>query len=500
MFCKYNPLSISCIWFSFSVFAAVVLFASAHANAEQPSEVLFKKITAIDGVNGRRENVDVLVANGQIMSVTDSIAEPEASAQVVDGRGKFLIPGLWDAHVHLTFDTSVDYRTFFPLAMAYGVTSLRDTGGKIDEMVRVSRFAGSDTSPNLYYSGPLLDGERRVYDGSSASVPEIAVAAPSAEEAVKAVDHLAANGAHFIKAYEMLAPEVFEAIVARAAFHSLPVAAHVPLSMRTKDVIGSGVGDLQHLRNLEFACAENPEALLKERRLLLATFEAPSASRLRSSLHRIQRKKALASLDADNCAALVGSLARSGVVQTPTLTVTSFWGRRLYAEDSWRKTFKLLPAETQKKWSQGAERLTGLPANEQGKAYYEWITRMVSRMSEAGVPIMAGTDAPLSYLTPGLSLHEELAMLVDVGLEPVEALKAATYTPAAFFNLEHKMGSIAPGMVADLVVLNADPTENIRNTTDIDMVVKGGKLLSRDQLDKLLQVAKAPKTQTDSTY
>ncbi len=495
MFFRANHSKISTGLFGLVVSAALFLFGAEQepAQASDRQKILLKQITAIDGINGRREKVDVLIDDGQIVSVTKSETTLPTNAHVIDGIGKFLIPGLWDAHVHLTFDKTVDYRTFFPLALAFGVTSLRDTGGKIDDMVRVSKHANSDDTPNLYYSGPLIDGARRVYDGSSASVPEIAMAAGTIEDAERAVDKLALNGAKFIKAYEMLAPDVFRAIVSKAKLLKLPVAAHVPLSMKTTDVIVSGVRDLQHLRNLEFACSADPDALLKERTELLATLEAPSASRLRSSLHRIQRKKALSNLDSHNCSTLVKSLAAAQVIQTPTLTVTSFWDRRLYADQNWRSSFKLLPLDTQKKWIQGAERLSGFPENEQGKSYYRWIAGMVLELSRAGVPIMAGTDAPLSYLTPGLSLHEELAMLVDIGIEPLNALKAATYTPATFFNLENEIGLIAPGMVADLVVLNADPMANIRNTTKIDIVIKNGKLLDRPKLDELLTAARAPK-------
>lgn len=495
MFSRKNsskiPRAQCCTLLSAMLIIFCALRVPAHAN--EPKEILFRQITAIDGVNGRRENVDVLVQGNQIVSITKSAPTARSNGHIIDGRGKFLIPGLWDAHVHLTFDKTVDYRTFFPLAMAFGVTSLRDTGAQIDDIVRVGKHANTDQTPNLYYSGPLLDGARRVYDGSSASVPEIAIAAPTVEDAERAVDDLFLKGAQFIKAYEMLAPEVYRAVVSRAHAHSLPVAAHVPLSMRTTDVVETGVRDLQHLRNLEFACSENPEALLKERTALLATLKAPSASRLRSSLHRIQRKKALSSLSARNCKALIEALAATQIIQTPTLTVTSFWSRRLYAEESWKNTFKLLPMDTQKKWFQGAERLSSLPENREGVSYYDWITDTVVQMSKAGVPIMAGTDAPLSYLTPGLSLHEELAMLVDIGLEPIDAIKAATYVPATFFNFEHKMGSVAAGMAADLVVLNADPTENIRNTTRIHAVVKNGNLLNRARLDELLAAAQAPK-------
>lgn len=475
--------------------SSALLFLSATGCTVQTTtaakvthDLLIENVTAIDAMNGERQNVDVLIRDGLIARVGTNLNTDGAITirERIDGSGKYLIPGLWDAHVHLTYKKGVDHQTFFPLSLAYGVTSLRDTGGHLDQLTEARAISDSDAlAPNLYVSGPLIDGSNRVYAGQSAGFPNLSVGVGTASEVEAQVDQLAAEGVEFLKAYEMLSPTAFRALVDRAKYHNLPVTAHSPLSMTATQAIQSGIKDMQHLRNLEMDCANDPAGLLEERHQLLEADTERYGGALRSNIHKEQRPKSVSGFDENNCAALVAQMLENGVMQTPTLTITTFLSRKLYAEERWQNSFNLVPAKIAAEWQNSATALSKRPPTENDLAYYKWVMSMVSRLDKAGVPIIAGTDAPIGFLTPGASLHEELAMLVDAGLSPMSALRAATYAPAAFFGIEDTTGLIQAGMTADMVLLNSNPLTNIRNTQNIVSVFKDGRHLSREQLDRL---------------
>lgn len=454
--------------------------------------LVITNVTVIDAVSGVREAQDVTISAGRIVGVVPVGGILPDDARTIDGTGKFLIPGLWDAHVHVAYDEAIDYRTFFPLSLAHGITYLRDTGGHLDRLAPAIEAAKNPRSPDVWFSGPLIDGAERVYDGSSPFYPDISVSAATVDDAVAIVDAHAAAGASFIKAYEMLAPDVFSAVVKRAGEHGLKVAAHVPLSMAVDQVVNSGAADLQHLRNLEFACAQDPEVLQSERQdmlvadLLNEDGEQLTAAARRIAIHQAQRTRALEAQSENGCTSMVTALARAGVAQTPTLTIATFFTRRLFADPAWRATFKLMPESVRAGWETRSKRLIDRAASDDEVAHVDWIKSMLPQLAAAGVPIIAGTDAPIAYLTPGASLHEELNMLVDAGLTPMQALAAATVEPARFLGLEGEMGAIGSDYRADVVLLNANPLEDISNTLAIEAVIKGGLLLERAELDVLM--------------
>ena len=469
---------------------ALVSCATTQSESKAPStkfDLVIQNVTAIDAVQGARANVDVTIVGGQITSV--SAADPaiaHSARQVVDGRGKYLIPGLWDAHVHLAYDPKIGHEVFFPLSLAHGVTYLRDTGGRLDKLAEARAIADSDAiAPDLYVSGPLIDGEKRVYAGQASNFPNISVGVGDAVQAAVQVDALAVQEVDFIKAYEMLSPEAFRAVVERAKYHGLPVTAHSPLSMTAMQAIEAGIKDMQHLRNLEMDCVADPLVLLGERQAAIAADDAEFGGQLRSTLHGLQRGKAIAAQDPDQCAKLIASMRENGVSQTPTLAISRFLSRKLHAEPRWRETFALMPKSVGKGWSERSITFVNREPTEQDRTFDRWLMNMVAELDKAGVSILAGTDAPIAYLTPGASLHEELAMLVEAGLSPLDAIGAATIGPATFLGLEDQLGSVSPGRKADLVLLNENPLTDIRNIAKIHGVLKDGRLLDRSALDSL---------------
>ena len=458
--------------------------------------VIIENITAIDGINGQRDRVNIVVIDDEIQSITPNpisatlLKKSKGNHTRIDGTGRYLIPGLWDAHVHLTYHQDIGHEVFFPLSISHGVTALRDTGGHIENLIPAIEAAAQDaTSPDLFFSGPLLDGKRRIYDGSSDFFPDLSVGLGTAEEARTKVDELAQSGVHFLKAYEMLQPEVFAAITDQAQKYDLPVASHIPLSMTAMDAIEMGTNDMQHMRNLEFACSDNVSELAASRRNALAAVHNIVPNHLRSQIHAKQRTAALTQQNKSNCDRILETLVENDVYQTPTLTISRFFTRRLFAEDRWVETFSYMPKSVAEGWRTRSSALLDTKPDDTALAHDQWILDILKDMGNVGAPIMAGTDAPIAFLTPGASLQEEMIMMVEAGISPIDVLKAATYTPARFLGLELDRGTIAKGMKADLVILSNNPLEDISHIRDIHSVIKDGHVLDRKELDRRLQLA-----------
>lgn len=458
-------------WIRAGWLAAAVLMG-ACAEPGPGADMAFEHVTVIDAAGGVREDQRVVVSGEQVVAVAPMAAPAPAADRVIDGRGRFLIPGLWDMHVHFLYDEALT-EAMAELFLAYGITSVRDTGGNLEELVALrSRLeASDDPAPRVFFSGPLLDGEHVVYDGGDPGRPPLGTAVAAPAEAESAVAELVAAGADFIKIYELVTPEVFEALVAAARQRGLPIAAHVPLTM-TADQAGPRVDSMEHLRNVELACAANWQALLHARRQRIAGFDGDRGYPLRSRIHDDQRLPAIAAYDEARCDSVLGALGQT--TQVPTLRLNAFDLARPYERPDWPQALARLPAAVTQRWATAVE-AHGAQAAEADTTFAEWSLFLAGRMHQAGVPLGAGTDTPITQAIPGYSLHTELALLVRSGLTPMQALEAATLAPARFFGLQGQMGSIAPGQAADLVLLDADPLADIDNTRRIHGVMTRGR-------------------------
>jgi len=460
----------------------------ADRPADPDHALVIAGVAVFDPQTGFQPDRHVLVRGERIVEVATTASAPPSGARVIDGRGLFLLPGLWDAHVHYDFSPGLDHEAMARLFLVNGITSVRDTGGHLPALAAARAAAAEPgaAAPRLYVAGPLLDDANRVYAGTEPGFPDIATGLPGVEAAVAAVDRLAASGVDLIKTYELVSPEVFGALIERAAVHQLPVTAHIPLSMDGLDVAASGIRGMEHLRNLELACARDHAALLAERRRLLANPAGLPGWALRRDIQAAPRQIAFETEHPARCAEVIAALAEHRVFQTPTLTITSGDAARLFADPAWRQTFDYLPHAVGQAWRQSATERLQRPPAALAAAHTRWAVSMIPRLHAAGVPIMAGTDTPIGLLTPGFSLHEELRMLVEAGMPARAALVAATLRPAEFLGIESDFGTVAPGKVADLLLLDADPLADIRNTRRIRAVIRGGALFDRAALDRLL--------------
>jgi len=453
-----------------SLLPAMLLLMSACS--EPPLDgIAIENVTVIDPVSGRAAAQRVVVSDGRILSVAPMTDPAPPVTRTLDAGGGYLIPGLWDMHVHFLYEPLLTDR-MADLFLDYGITSVRDTGGDLAQMkaLREQMAADADPEPRLYFAGPLLDGRFVVYDGGDPGRPKLGTGIPDAETARATVRELKAAGADLIKIYELVDPDVYRVLAEEARAQGLPIASHVPLLM-TADQAGPMADSMEHLRNLELACAANWQELLTTRQQAFRAFVEGRGYDLRSSLHSLQRIPAIEAYDESRCDAVLASLTHT--IQVPTLRLNTVATALPFEDPDWPRALSELPPEVQKSWQAQADAFRDA-ASMADPTFSDWSRFLVGRLKAHGVPIGAGTDTPIGIGIPGWSLHTELEQLVGAGLTPQEALYAATVQPAMFLHLEAQTGQILPGMRADLVLLDNDPLDDIRNTRTIRRVMLGG--------------------------
>jgi len=456
---------------------------------QQDGTLLIKNITTIDAVNGKKEQQYVLIKDNRILAIQDT-EDGMSAPRSIDGSGKFLIPGLWDAHVHLTFEEEVEEH-MFDLFIANGITSIRDTGGQIEELVRLKKEASEMPThrPRVKIAGPLIDGSPRVYDGHRPGVPDISKGVATPEEAREVVTKLADAGVDLIKAYEMLTPELFEAVVDEAAKHNLKVTGHIPLQMTVQQASDMGMASVEHMRNLEMSMVEGAEDKVAERVAIVNASKDSLGYPLRSRMHNMYRFSSLDGITRNGNQTVLNTLNKNQTWQIPTLALVLSFELLPWSDPEWKETFNYLPEKTRTQWLEDTEGMMEVPTSQNQQNYMDWASSMIPAFLENDIPVMAGTDCPIFFLTPGFSLHRELEVLVEqAGISEMAALKTATYNPALYFNMEDELGTIDQGKIADLVVLSKDPLEDINHTTTIEVVIKDGFVHDKVMLEELLSL------------
>ncbi len=463
-----------------------IISCSNQVTIPEDSYVI-KNISIIDPIDGLQSNKHVVITNDIITMILDNDDEIIAKDDnTIDATGKYLIPGLWDAHIHFSFDTNL--APYMPgLFLAHGVTSVRDTGGPIDLVVKMKDLSLNDSikNPNVYIAGPLIDGTPNVYNNSSPSFPLLSIENNDIIEIESNVLGIVDREVDFLKAYEMLTENQFLALMRIAKKRNLSVTGHIPLSMTLSSAVNAGLNGMEHIRNLELSVASNSEELYKERLELLKNPNNLPGSVLRSSIHSKQRLRAIDSFDNNKFQEAVKLLVSQNVWQTPTLLLYRNFSQRTYTDPSFIPELNKLPNHIKQKWIKEITE-TDTIVDKNGLRYSKWLESTVGKLHKKNVPFMAGTDTPIGYLIPGRSLHIELEVLVESGFSNLEAIKTATVNPATFFGIQDKTGRIKNGYKADLVILNSNPLDLIRNTQDISSVIKNGHLLSRKSLDSLM--------------
>ncbi len=445
----------------------VLLFAPASAG-----DLLIRNVNIVDVSTGNiLPRRTILVHGGRIQTIAANVS-PKSGTEVIEGRGRYVIPGLWDMHVHLWYKENQ-----FPMFLAWGVTGIRDMGS---DLARVKHWrteikSGELLGPHIETCGPAVDG----FPSDDAKLPVLMVRTPA--EARSTYDQLEqVLNVDFVKVLSRIPRDAYFALIERARKWGLPVAGHVPYAVTVDEAITARQASIEHLTNVLLACSSDEHKIIAPR---ANAIERRDWASVHTYLDRI-----LSSFDKQKADDLIERMARFSSFQTPTLVMLR---RSTYvdADDLVKDPhLKFIPASIRKTWDDPREDKKRVSEATQAllDREYEKECYIVDQMERGGVPIMAGTDTGDPYTFPGYDLHRELQLLVKAGLTPLQALRTATVIPAEFLNADQSLGTVAQGRMADLVLLDADPLKDIRNTQKISAVVLGGKYLSKAKLDSML--------------
>jgi hypothetical protein len=445
--------------------------AASPLTASAP--IYITHVTVVDTETGNKaQDRTVIIYGDRIADVVDGKGvKVRAGAKVVDGTGKYLIPGLWDMHVHRT---SVD--STYPFYLANGVTGVRDMWGPPDaNKFRTELAAKNVDAPHLYLGSPIVDGSPAYWPNA------IAVGTP--EEARRVVDDQKQKGADFIKVYNRLSREAYFAIIEESRKQNIPVEGHVPDRISAWEATAAKQKSLEHLEDIPLACSTREKELWP--RIIAAKSDSESEGLVLEAAHSYSDEK---------CQRLFAEFKKNGSWPVPTLTVNRSFGLLndpQFTNDGRLRYF----AGELRGWLSAKDdpRVKEMTAADFAaeRELFAFDEKLVGAMFRAGVPLLAGTDVGNPYCFPGFSLHNELALLVESGVSPLGALQAATRNAAVFMDASDKYGSVAPGKVADLLLLDADPLKDIHNTTKISQVFLAGKEFDRAALDDMLRRAEA---------
>lgn len=431
-------------------------------SAEESSPALvLHRANVFDSASGTMmKNQTVVVENNQITAVVPSGSGRvfPSDSRIIDLQGKYIIPGLIDAHVHLVHladRTHVTGDEFLPLFLAAGVTAVRSAGDAIVAQVGVAHYArvNRKISPRIFMSSPLIDRNPPLHQDVGHPITE-----PS--QVSEFVRDMKLWNVRSLKIYVGIDRKIGKKVIEEAHLHGLKVMGHLG-SYSAQDAVSDGIDCLEHIWSV-FNYSIPPEVT--------------NRPNFRSNLD----------LNNPRCRALVNSIAKRKVAVDPTLVV---FRNMIYLNDlesvhmhpdldrmpnrliryweSYRRTANL-QAETRKERTKEIQK-------------YQELTGILYR---AGVPILVGTDTPEPFVPPGYSMHQELELLVQSGMPPAAVLQSATRNNAQIVGSEDDLGRIAPGYLADMVILSDDPTADIRNTRRIEWIVHDGLLVRPEELLK----------------
>jgi imidazolonepropionase-like amidohydrolase len=354
--------------------------------------------------------------------------------------------------------------------VANGVLGARDMHSLLSIIVPLKRAvaSGAQIGPRLIVAGPAVDGHNSLLPGSRV--------VRTVDEAREAVRELKGGGVDFIKTYSSLPKDLYFAVAGEAKRERIPFVGHVPYPVTAAEASDAGQRSMEHLTEVDVGTSRDEAAIKAEEveAMNQGHRSIPDANRLR------------ATYDSAKAASLFARFRRNGTWLVPTLVVLHQPGQLgqggHLADDS---LLAYIPKSLREFWvGFPPELATAMGALDRVHA------DLVGKINRAGVPMLAGSDCPNPYVYPGFSLHDELGLLVHAGLTPAEALRTATINPARFLGVTDSLGVVSKGKVADLVLLDANPLDDIANTKQIRAVIQGGRLLDRAALDGLLGHAK----------
>ena len=434
-----------------AILAGLFLFATQRAS---PESLLIQNITVIDCAgHAPQPGMSVLISGGRIAAISSaSQLKAPANAKVLNGAGKCLIPGLWNMHVHLGGYS--DAKVAISDYLAEGVTGIRDMGSPLEDILRLRKEIddGTLTGPHLVVAGPIIQGPLPF------QMP-VFISVKDADAARQTVRMLRTRGVDFIKIQDAIPHDIYVAVADEARREHISFVGHVPPTVTAEEASDLGQHSIEHLGgrfwgDLIGSSRRESELHAEEVQMyqdILAALdrkEPPPLANMRARFTEL----VVDSFDEQKAATLVSLFKKNDAWQCPTLVVLhTLWddSDAHYTPDDLRWAERLIAKET----------------------------GLIAMMQKAGAGLLAGTDLPPN--AKGGTIHDELAALVAAGLTPMQALETATRKPAEFLHQLERRGTIEPGKSADLVVLNANPLDDIHNTRQVSTVVVEGRIIAR---------------------
>lgn len=461
-----------------------VVFLLAGLSCKQPvtGDILIQNVHTIDVETGELlPGQDIIITGNTIHSVSPHGHQAIEAKTIIDGTDQYLIPGLWDMHAHMMRENW--YVSQMPLLRANGITGFREMWGDMEIANNVREEIENGRMPYFRFvaSGHVLDGAKPFWSGS--------IPVESEERAVHIVDSLIKSKADFIKVYSFLSPAVFSAIAQRCKEKRISFSGHVPHTEWVTSASEAGMASMEHLYGfLIEACSESDSAMSLMQRSVRAFEKGDKEQRNRTLL--LFYSLVLNNFSEEKMRWIAQKLTRDNTYIVPTLVTLRgeyFTNDTSFTNDP---RLKYMSKETLDYWKETAasDIRKNTSVDWQNKRRRWEIERQIMQILIAEkVPIMAGTDADNPYAFPGFSLHDEVALYVEYGMTPREALYSATIAPVKFLGMSDSLGTISKGKLADLVLLNANPLEDIKNTTKVSTVIANGKIYGKAYIDSVMR-------------
>lgn len=463
-------------YFYFLLVSALILI-NCSAEEKEQFDLVIQNGNIIDLETGEVQQQDIFISDGRIKKITYSEENQSFEAkEILDAKGKFILPGFWDNHVHFRGGDSLikANKNFLNLFIANGITTVRDAGGDLTTSVmkwRKQMQAGNLVGPTIFTSGPKIDGPNGTWAGSLEVETETDI--------LKALDSLESIPSDFVKLYDSrISGEAYLKTIAEAENRNLITSGHMPFSVELDDAVGAGIDAIEHLYYVMKGCSSKESEITAQLKAKEIGFW--------------DAMPALVSTYQDSTAqATFTNLIANNVYVVPTLhigKVLSYLDEVDHTQDEY---LNYMSEGIQKTYEGRIKRAMNASekARQNRKDLDTFFGRLAKKLNDAGVGLLAGSDSGAynSYTYPGISLHKELQEMVANGISPLNALKTSAYNGSKFLKQDTDYGLIAVGKIADMVVLDANPIEVIANTQKIYAVIKGGNPYSKEQLNALLE-------------
>ncbi len=482
-----------------TLFTATIVSFAQNIDAQKPANsiseleptLLIQNVNIINVKNGQiLSDHSILVSDGKIKSIipTKELVTSNFS-DVIDAKGSFLIPGLWDMHAHLRANNlppEIITDWMMPLLTANGVTGVRDmtSSCETDDQGPVCLEQMREWQKEIEMG--TLDGPRFLSLSSFKLDPPWDYKYKK-NEIKQMVEKFDEQNIDLIKIYNRLSPKAYNRVMREAKKHNIPVGGHIPLTMTVSEASSKGLRSLEHARDFLFDCFPGSKSFRKS-----GKSQDLSIDVMHDMVDQFEEKK---------CQKIFQVMIKNKTWYVPThgtRRMEAFADNFEFRNDN-RNQY--IPKMLLDSWMKDADRVVAIDSTKYGRdafmKFYRKGLEITGKAHNAGVRIIVGTDGGDSFVYPGFSVHDELKELVKAGLTPLQAIQAATLHSAEFLSLQNSFGSIQVGKKADFILLKHNPLVNIENTQDIKAVVYRGEYLNTDKLNSLLDKAKDFKSKID---